>query len=172
MVMKKTVLSLCIVGVALIGVVSQSQAGGSGGVAPCQVNTSSSLGPNLIGHAAITVSASAGGAGVVDATLRLRWGSKEDVFRAYLPSASLSTPEEVLCQVLKAYPTCPTCNDGQGPLNSAGVSILTAFGINASTIKINNKSLTGVSFDQVPGSGGALGGAHSSGLGEVTMYPQ
>jgi len=166
MVIKKTVVSLFIVGVALVGVVSQSHAGGTGGAPVCQVVTNNALGgANIIGSAAITVENQSGTSGDVDAMLRLRYGSKEDVFRAHIGGANLISPEEVLCQILQS-------NGGQGPLNKIGQPILSAFSLGATTIKFNNKALTGVSFETIAGTGGLLGGPHSSGLGEVTLYAQ
>lgn len=150
----------------LLGVASQVQAGGLPSPPVCQVPTNNALGgANITGSVVITYSNVLGSSADVDATLRLRYGSKEDVFRAHVDGAALLSPEEVLCQILQS-------NVGQGPLNPMGQSILNAFSLGATSIKFNNKALTGVAEGVISGTTGLPGGAHKSALAEVTLYPQ
>jgi len=91
----------------------------------------------------------------IDVTVRLQWKGKEQVVRAFVASVSVSSDAGVVCQLLR-YNS-----------NALSTSILNAFVLPPTGLNLNNHSITGISWDAVPGSGG-----HYTGIGEVVLYPQ
>jgi len=155
-----TIASVGILGMLVFA--SYAQAGGTQTPAACQVSTNNALGgANILGTVALTAYNVAGSQGNLDAIFRLRYGSKEGIFRVHLDGAALVSPEDVLCQLLAATPR-----------NSSGETILAGLKINAGVIKINNKAFTGISFDNIPGTGELPDGFHKAGISEITMYAQ
>lgn len=91
----------------------------------------------------------------IDVTVRLQWKGNEKVVRTYVTSVNVTSDAGVVCQLLTANGS------------ALSTSILNAFFLPPTGLNMNNHSVTGISWDAVP-----LSGGHYTGIGEVVLYPQ
>lgn len=102
--------------VGFFGLSAEAFAGGNAPPASCQVPQKPSDDNKITGEVAIVTYQGT----QLDATLRLDFNGRTDVFRVGISFANVLSPEQVLCDVLAA-----------NPLNAAGQDIKTALGIKA-----------------------------------------
>lgn len=139
-----------------VGLSADVWAGGAGGGnESCWVNTGSSLGNPIQGTVAIH-GVNTGSSFILESVLRLQSSGKEQIFRGQAVSLVIS-PTGTACDVLQGVGgTVPTGANG---------TIQAAFGLGGKVLKVNNRSVVGLDWTQVPGS------ANLMTIVEVTIYP-
>ena len=140
-----------------VGLSADVWAGGAGGGnESCWVNTGSSLGNPIQGTVAIH-GVNTGSSFILESVLRLQSSGKEQVFRGRAAGVQVISPTGTACDVLQGV-------GGTAPLGANG-TIQQAFVLGAQALKVNNRSLVGLDWTQVPNSASFMT------IVEVTIYP-